>query len=563
MSGAKNPDGDGAADGPAGDKGPAGTQGRGATPDPTLETAADQASHFLAAEAPVEDTGPPPDLVRQTAVGAGWMIAWRLVTRCLGLVSTLVLARILVPADFGLIAMASTFAQAVEQMSQLGLGDALVRRRGPAHELFDAAFTLQLGRGVLTAALLAAFAPAAAWWFDEPRLIAVVLVLAAGSLISGLENIAIAEFRRDMRFGMQFKLLSVPRLVQVGLTVPLALVLQSYWALLAGIVIGRLARTVMTYSVHSYRPRLRLSGWRELAGFSFWTWATTLINVMWDRSDPFVVGPALGAATLGTYLLAVEIGTLPVSELIAPAAEAMFAGFASAQNRGRSSTGVAPLVATALCLATLPVVLAISAASGQVVLALLGPRWAAAQPLVAIAAWQCVFSPFGWVTTMALVANGHVRANFVAHAAAAVVKVAVMVAAVRLTGDIAVVTLAGTACVGFESLLFVLLLRGTGQVRLRACAGALCRGVAATMVTAGALSWSGWGWRPGGSSVPEAVLCGAGLGLFTLGLYGLVLFALWRACGRPDSAEAAVARFLVSGGRQAMAPLLRRLGRAG
>src|SRR5579863_6168139 len=66
-------------------------------------------------------------LLRRTAVGASWMVAWRALTRLLGLVSTLVLARVLVPADFGLLAMATSFAAAVEALSQLGLQDALVR----------------------------------------------------------------------------------------------------------------------------------------------------------------------------------------------------------------------------------------------------------------------------------------------------------------------------------------------------------------------------------------------------------------------------------------------------
>ena len=146
-------------------------------------------------------------LIRQTAIGATWMMAWRMVTRFLGLASTLVLARVLMPADFGLVAMATTFGAAVEALSQLGLQDALVRHRD-GERLMDTGFTLQLGRGLATGVVVAASAPAAAWWFTEPRLIPILMILAATSVVAGAENIGIIVFRRDMRFDKQFALLS-------------------------------------------------------------------------------------------------------------------------------------------------------------------------------------------------------------------------------------------------------------------------------------------------------------------------------------------------------------------
>jgi lipopolysaccharide exporter len=170
----------------------------------------------------LEDVKPGASLVRLTAIGATWMVAWRMVTRILGLASTLILARVLVPADFGLLAMATTFAAAVEAFSQLGLQDALVRHpRGEA--LMDTAFTLQVGRAILTSLLVALAAPAAAWWFEEPRLVPVLLILAVSSLVAGAENVGIVEFRREMRYDKQFILLSGPRLLQVAVTIPLAL----------------------------------------------------------------------------------------------------------------------------------------------------------------------------------------------------------------------------------------------------------------------------------------------------------------------------------------------------
>ena len=398
-------------------------------------------------------------LVRKTAIGATWMVGWRMLSRVLGLVSTLVLARVLVPADFGLLGMATTFAAAVDALSQLGLQDALVRH--PASDgLRDTAFTLQLGRGFVTGLVVALAAPVAAWWFAEPRLIPVLLVLGGTSVVAGAENVGIVAFRREMRFGRLFAMMSGPRLLQVVVTIPLALALQSYWALLAGIVIGKLARTVMTYIVHPYRPRLSLSGWRELAGFSLWIWATCIAGLVWDRCDPIVLGPAFGPALLGIYLVALDVATLPSTELISPAMDALFAAFASAQRRGTSSLRLAPKVALALLMAILPLIISVSCGSGYVVAALLGPKWAEAQGLIAILAWMGTFTPLSVVVSTTLVANALVRRNFIANVATSTIKLGALVVAVSLTRRPDIIAAVTAGVVAAESAVYSAIAKG-------------------------------------------------------------------------------------------------------
>lgn len=517
----------------------------------------------MRADTPIADRPevPPPappehGLAAKTMIGAAWLLAWRAISRCLGLVSTLVLARILVPADFGVVAMATTFAAAVDALSELGLQDALVRRVGEDRRLFNTAFTLQAGRALVTAAVVAGAAPWVGWWFGEPRLVPVLFVLAAASLLSGVENVGIAEFRRAMRFDMQFRLLFVPRLLQVAVTIPAAIMLQSYWALLIGIVVSKLARTVMTYVVHPYRPCLGLTGWRELAGFSFWIWASCAASLVWDRLDPFVLGPVIGPAQLGVYLLALELATLPISEVIAPVADALFAGFASAQKRGQNSTHHAPLVATTLVMLLVPLVITISCASGYVVAALLGPKWIAADVLVAIMAWLCLFSPFSYVCNAVLVANGYVRRNFIGKVVASTVKLVTVLIVIRLTDQLEYFAAAVTVCVAAESLAYTLLLKGTGQVRLSVIAWPLGRTLLSGALVIVALQQSGLAWQAVSLPAWRAFAGGAMIGALVAGLYGTFLLLAWLLAGRPAGPETQIIGLGVRYAR----PFVRRLG---
>ncbi len=485
-------------------------------------------------------------LTRKTVIGTAWLLLWRVMTRSLGFVSTLVLARLLVPADFGLVAMATTFSAGIEALSQLGLQDALVRRREEGFDLHHTAFTLQLGRATATGIVIAAGAPTAAWWFSEPRLLPVILVLAGLTVLNGLENVGMAEYRRAMRFDAQFKVNLATRLTGFFTTIGCAVVWQSYWALMAGICVSSAMRVVMSYWMHPFRPRLQLLRWRQLAHFSFWTWATAAASLVWDRCDPFVLGPTFGPAKLGLYLLAMEIALLPVSELIAPAADALFSAFARAQKDGGSSLHHAPEAAGIILLAVAPLVLSVSAASGPVVEVMLGTKWVEAWPIVAVLAWTCMFSPYSFICSAALVANGHVRWNFLANVAASVVKLATLLVTVSLTSNPVIIGAVTAGCVAAESVMFLLLLRGTGAVHLQPALGGLGRVVAATGLAAGAVWWSDLGWGAGVGLLGQNLVRGFVVGGIGTGVFGLAVLLLWQVTGQPKGPERRLIQLLGS-----------------
>ncbi len=476
-------------------------------------------------------------VTNRTVIGAGWLVAWRMVTRGLGLVSTLILARLLVPADFGLVAMATAFSASVESLSELGLGDALVRRQENERGHYDTAFTLQLIRGGLTGAVIAAGAWGASDWFNEPRLLPVMLVLSALAIIGAFDNIGIVEFRRSLRFDMEFRLLFLPRISMFFTVIAMAWLLRSFWALMIGITVSRLVRVAMTYVVHPYRPRLTLSHWRDLVGFSFWTWATSLASLVWDRLDTFVLGPVLGPAKLGVYMIAAEIAIMPITELVAPASSALFPGLSVAQQRGTNLIGLALSVVSAMLLIVVPLTVGVSATSGYVVVALLGPNWDAARPLIAIFVWLCVLSPFSWVCMTVLKATGAVRQHFMAISGAAAFKALVLYGVIQTGGSLEMAAVAGVVCTAVECGLFLLQLRSRGDTRWRESLGGLLRIATAGAFAAGVLLASGLGWQPVSMTPVPALLVGGSIGLAAIALFAAAQLGLWWVAGRPEGPE--------------------------
>ena len=488
---------------------------------------------------------PARSITSRVARGAQWMVAWRVISRALGFVSVLILANLLVPADFGLVAVATTVSAAVEGLSQLGVRDALVRMHDDRRDYYDTAFSIQVGRGLVTGVLIAAVSSYAAIFMAEPRVTGILLVLAALTALSGFENIGVVSFTRALEFRVLFLLQAGPRLAGFVTTTTLAVAYHSYWALIAGSVIGKTSSLVASYIVSPHRPRFGTAGWRYLVHFSFWTWLGGIVLVILVRADSFLLAPILGTAVFGLYVLAYEIASLPVTELLEPACAALFPGFALARRGGTVPAQMGLSVAGALAIFTVPFSAGISACSGYLVTGLLGPAWEPAQPLIAVLAWACMFLPFSWVTVTALSAQGHVRQVVASHAIAAALKVAGILA-VRWTHDLFTITVVMVGITALESLMFIWQLWFAGNRELRQLAMTGLRLIPSLAVTIVVLALLPGTWTTVPLGRMQALVAGGLIGTLTFFVFFLCQATLWRLAGRPYGPERRIADLLVS-----------------
>lgn len=318
--------------------------------------------------------------------GALWMIFARLADRSLGVVSTLILVRLLTPADFGLVAMGMSIIAVCELIGQMGLDVALIQNPNAARHHYDTAWTFGVINGAVTAVILVCLAAPAANFYNEPRLLPIVLALAVGALVSGFENIGVVAFRKELHFNREFWFVFGKKLASFVVTVPLAFVLRSYWALVSGIVVGRLMSVCLSYCVQEYRPRFSFAARRELFHFSKWMLICNFVNTANSRGADFIVGKICGAHALGVFNVSYELSNLPTSELIAPINRAVFPGYA------RKSTDAAELrqgylsVIGIIAAFGVPAGVGIAATADVIVPLVFGQQWTEAVPLVAILA---------------------------------------------------------------------------------------------------------------------------------------------------------------------------------
>ena len=475
-------------------------------------------------------------ILARTALSAGWVIGWRMATRVLGLASTLILVRVLLPEDFGIVALGAAFAQTVDTLSVLGTDDALIREREPIRALYDTAFTLNAMRGVLTGIVVALAAWPTAVFFGEPRLTSLLLALAVLAVIDGWLNIGVVDFRRDFQFHKEFLLNILPRVFSVGVTVAAAALFQSYWALVAGQAAFRVLRVASSYRMHPYRPRFSLAAWRRLLLFSAWTWAFAVVQMMQARVDAFVIGRSLGTGGVGAYALGAEIATLPTSEIVDPLGRAAYSGFSATRREGGTRALFSRLVASSL-LITGPAGLGLSMVADPLVRVALGERWLQVVPVIQVLSIACGFATFGNLAFMLLRSHGYLATICAVSALALLVKVAMIRALLHIYGLPGAAGGAATAMM-FESLTLLAAVIITQRLPVGPLVACCWRVVVACAVMAGALWCAGLAWTGSTETFTASVsrlLASAALGAVT---YAMILGLLWIMQGRPDGAEA-------------------------
>ena len=468
--------------------------------------------------------------------------------------NTLVLVRLLLPADFGLVSLAFAFTTSVDALSSIGVEEALIRQPHADRALYDTGFTINALRGVATGLVVIAAAAPVARFFGDPRLFHVLLALAASAVMAGLVNIGTVEFRREIAFDKEFQLLVVPRLVSVAVTVVAALAFRSYWALIAGILSSRLFALGFSFKLHPYRPRLGFAAWRVLAGFSFWTWLLSLVQLARDRSDSFVVGRMLGITAVGVYSVGVEVAWLPSSELVEPLCRACFSGFAEARRSGGGTSDMFLRVVAGMLLLTLPAGLGLSLVAAPVIQIAFGPAWLSAIPLVRVLGIAGTLTIFGYTSSTLFSAHALLRAMVGINLCMAAVRLVLLVVLVAVDGLVGG-AMAVLIAIALEQATYL----GLTFRRFHIQAGELLRQIwrvlAAASVMAVLLRATGLGWVSASGDTAEAarmLVAAVALGAAT---YCGVLGLLWLACGRPAGAEADLAAVLRGFTRRVIARL--------
>jgi O-antigen/teichoic acid export membrane protein len=355
-------------------------------------------------------------LKRSVLSAVGWAGATRFAAQLANWAMTLVTVRLLRPEDYGLMAITMAIGGFLASTSAIGFANVIVQNRRIGDEELRAIFGVILVIHVACQALLCAVAPLVAWFYGEPRLVALLLVASLMFLPLALQTIPRATLEKKLDLKTTSRVDLVSNISGGALVLLLAWCQAGVWSLVVGMLFTASLKTVGLGLAAPYfrRPHFTYRNLTEIFRFGGLRSAESALWSIYSESDVFIIGRLLGSHALGIYWVIRLVAALPVEKLMLVIGPVVFPAFAQVQHDRSEALQYLEKGIRLLAFLCLPVFFGLAATAPQTVDIVLGPQWSqaeAATPL-AVLALGMALRPIGVLVAPFLVAIGEYVASF-------------------------------------------------------------------------------------------------------------------------------------------------------
>jgi O-antigen/teichoic acid export membrane protein len=315
-------------------------------------------------------------LDRSMVRAIAWTGAAQWAAQVFSWISTVYVARLLTPNDYGVFAMATIYTGFISLISEFGVGSAVIIMRDLGPRQLAELNTISLGAGLLCFAISFAAAPMFGWFFSSGQLPSVILVMSAGFVISAFKVVPDSVLQQELRFKLVACLDAVRSLVQAAATLIAALLGWSYWSFVAGYLFGTAVGTGLTLVFR--RHRFRWPQFRVLKPALGLSRNLLVVRVGWylyTNADFLIAGRVLGEAALGAYQLAWSISNIPADKLTGMVNRTSQAFFSAVQRETESLRRYLLALTQGLSLVAIPASVGMSLVADEFVSLVLGSKW--------------------------------------------------------------------------------------------------------------------------------------------------------------------------------------------
>jgi O-antigen/teichoic acid export membrane protein len=343
------------------------------------------------------------DLRTRTVKGVTWTIASQFVRLLITLVVTAILARLLSPKDFGLIAMVAVFSNFFAMLNEMGLGSAIIQKPQVTEEELSSAFWVNLIEGVVVTLAFLALAPVIAGFYSQSILKPIVMVMSIMFTISSVGMIQLALFSKRMDF-RTLAMVEVAAAVAGGVVaVAMAATGFGVWSIVALSLVQCLVLAVVLFIVSSWKPRL-LVKWQPIKGllkYGLPLMGFSFVNYFNRNLDNLLIGKYLGTRQLGYYDVAYRSILFPLGNVSSVIGRVMFPALSHMEENKTRVRAAYVRANRYIAVITFPLMAGLAVLAPQLVRVALGPKWARAifliQVLAMVSTLQSLSTTTGWI----------------------------------------------------------------------------------------------------------------------------------------------------------------------
>jgi PST family polysaccharide transporter len=475
----------------------------------------------------------------QTVISGTWTVGARLVSRMVDLVTMFVLAHLLSPKDFGLVAIAMTIIYVMEAAFELPVSQALVRLDNAQPSHYDTAFTLSLLRGIALSSIVCLTSWPFAHFFSDVRLLPLVCVLSLAPAARGLVSPRLADFSRNLDFSPDFTMELAGKLAAFLTAISIAVTSRSYWAIAIGTIIAPLMATSVSYVMAPYRPRLSLVRLRDFSGFLGWITAAQVVGAFNWQADRLLLGKLTSKASLGLFITANDCSSIPVLALFNPILRPLLSAFSMLKKDPKRLVNSYQNSATAIVTLGLPILVGETLLAYPAVRLLLGQKWMGSAPLLRWLALSLIPSLFAMPLGPLVMTFGRTRVFLQRNLLEVCIKLPLLVFGALKYGFLGVI-IARCISESFTVLFCMIAVRNLIGLSVRRQLFGPWRSI----LSGGVMALVVWFSMPG-SIAPESLgsLAVHSVLALVLGLsaYWGILWQLWVIDGRPSGIESMIA----------------------
>lgn len=254
---------------------------------------------------------------KSTIIGISWMSAFRIFSRLIAFIRMVILARLLVPSQFGIFGIASLLLALLEILTETGINIFLVQGKDDIKEYVNDAWFVSIIRGALIAIFILLTASFIVTFFKIPQSLGLIYLISMVPLIRGFINPSVVRFQKELQFGREFYFRTVIFSLDSLVAIIVSLITHNAIGLVFGLIAGATLEVILSLVLIKPVPVLKFN-WQKISKiFHKGKWVTLygILNYAASKGDNIVVGRLVGAGGLGIYQMGYTLATLPVSEI--------------------------------------------------------------------------------------------------------------------------------------------------------------------------------------------------------------------------------------------------------
>jgi O-antigen/teichoic acid export membrane protein len=362
------------------------------------------------------------------ASGLTWVLLQKGSLQGISLITTIILARLLAPSDFGLVALTAIFMQFFQFFIDQGMGAAIVQRKDLSPEHLDSVFWMNMGMSFLL--LFAGFflANPISGMFKEPDFVAVFRILLLNLPISAVNLVQRSLLQRNM----EFRSLTIPTMISVLLGavagISMAVLGMGVWSLVAQGLVTNATTIPLFWFASKWRPRMRfsMSHSREIFSFSLYVMGTSMLYLVNKKIDQLLIGFFMGTTALGIYSVALRLAENFDNTINQVVGTVFFPILSGKQENRLAFSDILQKAFRIVGTIAFPVFMGLSLVAAAILPLLYGQKWIEGVPVMQVISFYFLYQSMLRINNIAITAAGHPKIILLLHIFSTFVQVIVM-----------------------------------------------------------------------------------------------------------------------------------------